>query len=526
MNRVGIVLEQRLEQRLVITPQLQQAIKLLQLNRAELTDVLQEELLDNPMLEETEGEEEERLQGEEPPLQEEIVTEPVEEVALKELSSTEGEMVSDDPFDDFDWESFFEEEEAVRRSMPSMRESFEDEIRPTEVKPSPYTDLTEHLLEQLRLVRMKDEEQQMCVLMIEQLNDDGWFVFEDTPDEDPLDLLTEEMLKIRFGNDEGELLCIEREGERTPTWTKWRRIARKSLRFVQMLEPYGVGARDLKECLLLQWHQRENRPLDTLVERLITDHLDDLERNNYNAIGKGMRVSLEEIIRGAEQISKLSPYPGRLFSSDATSYITPDIHVKKIGSRFTVSLNDDGLPKLRISQRYKEALQTQNAEQKEFVQEKFRNATWLLRSIYQRQRTVFKVAQSIVERQKDFLEHGVQHLRPMVLRDVAEDIDMHESTVSRVTTNKYIHTPQGVYELKFFFTSSLQSTKGGADVSSLSVKDKIKQLIDGEDPKSPLSDQKIVSLLKREGIVIARRTVAKYRGVLGIPSSSRRKQPY
>ena len=221
------------------------------------------------------------------------------------------------------------------------------------------------------------------------------------------------------------------------------------------------------------------------------------------------------------------PRPGRNFTSEPASYITPDIHIKKVGDEYTVTLNDDGLPKLKISQFYKQAMKDkEKSTSKEFVQEKLRSATWLLRSIHQRQRTIHKVTESIIKRQRDFLDKGLQYLKPMILADVAGDIEMHESTISRVTTNKYVHTPQGVFELKFFFTSSLKSSHGGEDISSLTVKEKIKQMIAEEDPKKPLSDQQIVDVLGKSGIKIARRTVAKYRGQLGLASSSRRKKLY
>jgi RNA polymerase sigma-54 factor len=276
----------------------------------------------------------------------------------------------------------------------------------------------------------------------------------------------------------------------------------------------------------LQSWQRDDLQDPDLLERLIRNHLHNIERKNYAAIAKSIKVSLEDIIEHIKIIRQLDPYPSRNFIEQPTAYISPDIYIRKIGEDYHVTLNDDGLPRLKINSYYKRLLHSQKQEGREFIQEKLRNATWLLRSIQQRKRTIHKVTQSIVERQRDFFEHGVQHLKPMILRDVAEDIEMHESTISRVTTNKYVHTPQGVFELKYFFTSSLQSSEGGDDVSSLMVKDKIKQLISDEEPKNPLSDQEIVKILEKDGIAIARRTVAKYRGILNIPSSSKRKRPY
>jgi RNA polymerase sigma-54 factor len=251
-----------------------------------------------------------------------------------------------------------------------------------------------------------------------------------------------------------------------------------------------------------------------------------LESKNLPAIARDLKVPLEDVVAATRLLSKLDPKPGRNFSGDDAQYITPDVSVVKLGEEYTVILNDDGLSKLRISDAYRQALkggQLKPGVTKEFVQDKLRSAMWLIRSIHQRQRTIYKVTESIVKFQRDFLDKGIAYLRPLILRDVAEDIGMHESTVSRVTTNKYVHTPQGIFELKYFFNSSIART-GGDDIASEAVKNHIKQLVGTEDPKNPYSDQKIVELLKSQGIEIARRTVAKYREVLGVLPSSKRKK--
>ncbi|HZH02180.1 MAG TPA: RNA polymerase factor sigma-54, partial [Myxococcaceae bacterium] len=261
---------------------------------------------------------------------------------------------------------------------------------------------------------------------------------------------------------------------------------------------------------------------------MIKRHMKLLENKNLPAIARDLKATLEEVVEAAKLLERLEPRPGRNYSGEDPQYITPDVFVYKMSDEYTVVLNDDGLSKLRISQMYRNALKNGGVapgQAKEFIQDKLRSAMWLIRSIHQRQRTIHKVTESIVKFQKDFLDKGIAHLKPLILRDVAEDIGMHESTVSRVTTNKYVHTPQGIFELKYFFNSSITRTVG-EDVASEAVKNHIKQIVALEDPKHPFSDQRIVELLKDQGIEIARRTVAKYREVLGVLPSSKRKRYY
>src|SRR5690606_20169858 len=286
------------------------------------------------------------------------------------------------------------------------------------------------------------------------------------------------------------------------------------------------ASRDLRECLLIQ--ARLMNPRNELVEKVIDLHLPNLERKNYAAIAKDLGVSQDEVIEAVKIIMEFEPKPGRSFQASEAQYITPDIYVYKVGDEFTIVLNEDGLPKLRISPYYRNILASakqghqQSKDTKEYVQDKLRSAMWLIRSIHNRQKTIYKVTEAIVHRQRDFFEKGVQHLKPMILKDVANDIGMHESTISRVTTNKYVHTPVGIFELKYFFNSSIGSADGTDSLASEAVKDKIRQLVAKEDPKHPLSDQKIVELLRKENIDIARRTVAKYRDMLNILSSGKR----
>jgi RNA polymerase sigma-54 factor len=269
-------------------------------------------------------------------------------------------------------------------------------------------------------------------------------------------------------------------------------------------------------------------PRQPLVEQMIQSHLGELERKNYSAIAKTLGVSLDKVIEATRVILEFEPKPGRSFNTGDTQYITPDIYVYKVADEFMIVLNEDGMPKLRISPYYKNILSSaqkdQNKLTKEYVQEKLRSAVWLIRSIHNRQKTIYKVTEAIVKRQRDFFEKGVQHLKPMILKDVASDIGMHESTISRVTTNKFVHTPVGIFELKYFFNSSINAADGSDSLASEAVKEKIRQMIQKEDPKNPLSDQRIVELLRSENIDIARRTVAKYRDMLGILSSGKRKK--
>jgi len=543
----------RQEQKLIITPQLQQAIKLLQLNHVELAEMLQEELLENPILEDLVQElEEEQTEpapasDEDTPLfssQEEAEAEPQTEANLAEGAAAaeaadaqlqeaaaaltaetpeESSVSPEDVFNETDWSAYFEDIDFSTSALPSIRETPDNDLPTMESRLTPHEDLSQQLMWQLHMTKLHQDALNMAVLIIGHLNDDGWLLLEDDPKTDPLDSLAQQMVEeeLKLQEEEGDQEHINETPEES--FAYWREIAEEALQSVQELDPAGVAARNLQECLLLQCRQLSETEDIPLIKRLIRDHLKSLERKSYTKIAKQIKVSLEEIVDAEKVISRLEPYPGRNYDTDPPSYITPDIHIKKVGDEYKVTLNDDGLPKLKISAYYKQALKG-DSEEKEFIQEKLRSATWLLRSIHQRQRTIYKVTESIVRRQKDFLDKGIQYLKPMILRNVAQDIEMHESTISRVTTNKYVHTPQGVFELKFFFTSSLQSSKGGEDISSLTVKEKIRRMIENEDSKNPLSDQNIVKILGQEGIKIARRTVAKYRGMLNIPSSNRRKQ--
>lgn len=476
----------KLTQQLVMTPQLQQAIKLLQLTRLELADAISQELLENPVLEEIDEMEEARAVQNDLP---ESVGEPEARDNGVDHDTERLPTLSD--IKDIDWRQYFEqqgvEEYQGGYEAPEDREEFESPITKTET-------LADHLEWQVRLSDVDDRLRVMAIYLVGEIDDDGYL-------KRPLAEIAEAQ-----GWDIDDL--------------------EEALAVIQEFDPPGVGARDLRECLLLQLRQM---PGDhATLRKLVENHLHDLETRNYNAVMKAMNITSDVLSRLLREIGCLEPKPGRPFGGKPVQHIVPDIYVVKVGDDYEVLLNDDGLPKLRVSNYYKDMIAARDAatskKEREYIQEKLRSAMWMIRSIHQRQRTIYKVTQSIVKRQRDFFDRGAVALSPMVLRDVAEDIEMHESTVSRATTNKYVHTPQGIYELKFFFNSGIDSSNGD-QVASEAVKQHIHKLISSEDPKKPFSDQEIVEiLLKKHGIVIARRTVTKYRELLGILSSSKRRR--
>jgi RNA polymerase sigma-54 factor len=490
----------KMSQQLVMTPQLQQAIKLLQLSRMELVELVRTEMTENPLLEDAADAEEDRpAEGASPAEQQEVEATP----QAKEPDKSE-EVKGEEGSNEIDWDQYLEHYQLQGHTAPSNRGLTDEELPGYEATLTRKADLTDHLVWQLRLSHFTEEEERVAMLIIGNLDPDGYFKMplvdgeaEDGAQRDPL-------VRVAFEAGVG------------------MELAEKVLHKVQAFDPAGVAARDLRECLLLQVrHINADTPeIVAIIER----HLKHLESKNYQAIAKDLKIPLEEVVKAVRVISRLEPKPGRSYSGEEAQYITPDVYVHKMGDRYVTVLNDDGLSKLRISGMYRAALKNGEAgKAKEYIQDKLRSAVWLIRSIHQRQRTIYKVTESIVKFQRDFLDKGIAHLKPLILRDVAEDIGMHESTVSRVTTNKYVHTPQGIYELKFFFNSAINKT-GGDEIASEAVKSHIRQIVAAEDPKHPHSDQKIVELLRGQGIEIARRTVAKYREVLGILPSSRRKK--
>ncbi len=471
----------KLTQQLVMTPQLQQAIKLLQLSRMELEIVVRQELEENPILEEGADILEEKEESEAEKEQEELQPDSEEVQELKE---------NPEEFNDVDWQTYLEGNHLSGTSS-EMYEG--DDDRPSyENLLTKKSSLGDHLVWQLNLGRIAADERVAAAEIIGNIDENGY-----------LQATTEE---IATGTGLSES------------------VVERALKLVQEFDPPGVASRSLQECLLRQVQQLGME--DSLVERILEHHMAELETRKYPVIAKALEVSLDDVLGAARIISGLDPRPGRAYSQEDIHYITPDIFVYKIGEEYVVVLNDEGLPNLRINSFYRNALSgSANVDEKagEYIQEKLRGAMWLIKSIHQRQRTIYRVTKSIVKFQKDFFEKGIEYLKPLVLRDVAEDIEMHESTVSRVTTNKYVQTPRGLFELKYFFNSGINTTVG-ASIASESVKSKIKEIVAGENIKKPFSDQKIVELLRQQGIDIARRTVTKYREMLGIRSSTERKR--
>ncbi|HZV82465.1 MAG TPA: RNA polymerase factor sigma-54 [Geobacteraceae bacterium] len=471
--------QMKLTQQLVMTPQLQQAIKLLQLSRLELQDLVRQELEENPILEETLDQEEAKE---------------VEQIEILEKEQTpqeEGEHFKEvtagsETLREMDWDSYLE-----GYNYSSGEQYSDDDDRPSfENMLTKKGTLTDHLMWQLHLSRFDEKETEVGVEIIGNIDEDGY---------------------LRSTADDVAITC----GADTD-------MVELVLSRIQDFDPPGVAARNLQECLLIQIKQFG---MDGgVVEAILRDHLKDLETKKYKQIARALGVGLQDILAAAKIISGLDPKPGHIFGQDDVQYISPDIFVYKVGDDYLVVLNDEGLPMLRLNPFYSEPkMKEMDSGTEEYVSEKTRSALWLIKSIQQRQRTIFKAAKSIVKFQREFFEKGIEYLRPLVLRDVAEDIGMHESTVSRVTTNKYMHTPQGIYEMKYFFNSAI-SVNGGDFVASESVKRRIKELIDAEDPRKPLSDQALAEMLATSSINIARRTVTKYREMLRIGSSSERKR--
>jgi RNA polymerase sigma-54 factor len=485
--RQSLNLNLRLTQQLVMTPQLQQAIKLLQLSRMELVDHIQTELEQNPALEEELRPDRNALE-EEAAINHEPIRDVEPRVEVEGLNKVKGDESN---AGDIDWQQWLETYSSTAPQGISYKQTGEELPNLEQTLTRPET-LQEHLLWQLGLSQLVDADKEIAAEVIGALDDNGFL-----PGERPC-----EEIAIRLG------VSVEHVD--------------RVLEEVQAFDPIGVASRSLIECLMIQLkhYGHENK----LSERLILEFLPELEKKNFAGIAKKCECSLEEVSEALKIVQSLDPRPARNFGAVNSIYITPDIYVHKVGDEYVIVQNEDGLPMLRVSKYYKAALSNgMNGEAKSYVQEKLRSAQWLIRSIHQRQRTIYKVMESILKFQHDFFDKGIAHLKPLILRDVAEDIGMHESTISRVTSNKYVHTPQGIFELKYFFNSSIGRSEGD-DVASASVKHRIKQLIDGEDAKHPYSDQAIVDILAKEKIEIARRTVAKYRESMGILASSKRRK--
>ncbi len=466
----------KLTQQLVMTPQLQQAIKLLQLSRLELLEVVQQELEENPMLEESLP----------------LVDEETEKDALNDrdqdakLTSEEKEMINN-----ADWEDYLGHFSSTSKQSGSREWEVPEEIQSYEARYSAKPSLEGHLLWQLFLQSFTDEELMIGEEIIGNIDSRGY-----------LKATTEELAKACSVSESAVESILEK---------------------IQNFDPVGIASRDLRECLRIQL--KALNETDPILMELVTEHLEDIEKNRLTPLLKKFRISKELLREYIEVLQSLDPFPGSSYGSDDVVYISPDIFVYKFEDDFAIVLNEDGMPALHLSPYYQNSIHKgNNKKDYDYIQERTRSAVWLMKSLHQRQRTLYKVMESILKFQREFFEHGVSRLKPLILREVAEDISMHESTVSRITTSKYVSTPFGIFELKFFFNSSLTMDSGGV-VGSESVKAAIKKLVAEENPLKPLSDDAIANNLKKDlEVNIARRTVAKYRAALKIPSSSRRKK--
>ncbi|OGW61419.1 MAG: RNA polymerase sigma-54 factor [Nitrospirae bacterium RBG_16_64_22] len=496
-------LDLKLSQKLIMTPQLQLAIRLLRLSHLELTEAITQELTENPCLEETAIELEEG----------DAVAEKTEDAAEGESeSSAEREAPggeagedgagsaagveggrsdeSDAPIIETRWDEYFEERASDGRDLGYMGPDRDEDLPSYDRTLANRETLTDHLLWQVRLTEASPSQREACEAVIGNLDENGY-----------LDASVEDLVKLTGQNPEE----IE-----------------AAIRVVQGFDPPGVGARTLAECLLLQLPALGL--CGTLVEAVVRDHLADLERKRYDRIAKVQRTTVEAVLEAAKTLARLEPCPGRPFDHATPTYVVPDVHIVKEEDRLIILLNEDGIPALHISGFYKDLMRQKvlPPDERGYLEDRYRSAQWFIKSIQQRNRTIYRVTESILKFQRDFFDYGIRYLRPLVLRDVAEDVGMHESTISRVTATKYMSTPRGLLAFKFFFSSGLASSSG-VDVSSVSVRDMIQKIIQKEPTDRPLADQSIEEILRKQGIEIARRTVAKYRGELGIPTAGRRR---
>ena len=475
---MAVKLNQSLNQSqfLTIGPRLQQSIKLLSMAHMEMTQVISKEMTENPLLEEREQEADEKLERLEREQQE------------TSLESFDPGPLFKNKNDNFDWNSYVESFNSSFQ-YPTMASGDKDYKFDCENIVARGPTLSEHLSWQLRMKGPSKEEEEFCLLAIHNIDDDG-----------RLDCSLKELLQ--------ETKIDAKKGKNL-------------LEMIQQLDPVGCGSEDLAQCLLNQ--AKASCTHSPLLELVITRHLQDVQEKNYCKIAKETQYSREAVEAAVHVLQDFHPRPGRLISQQETYYVVPDIHVKEVAGKFEVFLNDEGVPSLKISSLYQSMLKKSDKKVQNYVKEKLQSAMWLIKSIQGRRQTILRVAKAIVQRQQEFFKKGTDYLRPMVLRDVAREIEMHESTVSRTTTNKYMYTPVGLFELKYFFNAKVGGSKGKEDLVSATIKDTIKKMIDKENPQRPLSDQRIVDFLNRDNIEIARRTVGKYREDMGIPTSIKRK---
>ena len=486
MTALALKQQLKLAQQLLMTPQLQQAIKLLQLSRLELAETIRQEIEQNPLLEELN------------PGDADFEVNPnslsaTEEAAVTPESEVTGEVKMDDTSSmrEINWEDDYEN---YYDAGFSFSKETPDRNRLTQIdfltkKPN----LQNHLQWQLSHAELTSEEESAGLFVIGNLNSYGF-------------------LKINVEDITREIGCSEE-------------TAQRAIAIVQEMDPAGVAGRDVQESLFLQLKRLGLD--DSLAATIIREHLHTLELKNYNVIARATRKPMKEVLAAIDVIKELNPYPGEQYADKEVHYIIPDVFVHKVGDEYLIVLNDEGLPRLKVSSEYQKILEGEaitNPEAKTYIKDKLRDAVWIIKSMQQRQRTIYKVVESLLKFQREFFEKGVSHLKPLVLRDVAENIEMHESTVSRVTTNKYMHTPMGIFELKYFFSTAIPQL-GGEDLAAETIRQRVKEMIKNENLEKPLTDNAISMLLADEDVRIARRTVAKYREQMGILPVKHRRKP-
>jgi RNA polymerase sigma-54 factor len=497
--RTGLQQSTGLRQELKVNPRLYQAMDLLYMPLLDLQQHLKQELLTNPFLELVEPDEED---GDSTDAENDEPSEATDLAEPEVTAEAEPEKTGDD---DVDWEAVLLDgfETGGQREEHEQREWYEPVTVDTR-------HLSDHLAEQLSLLDLSPRQAFLADEFVGNISDDGW--------------LSCSLTEIRDGANEVIVRAAEaREGDvDVAIFSDDEMLA--MLQIIQDLDPPGVGARDLRECLLLQL--RAAGQSDSLAYRVVDEAFDELIAHRWSELAKRFGISAQLVQGAADDIAKLDPKPGLRFSSSGDNYIIPDLVIEKIDGHYHIFLNDGNLPRLKLSRAYQEIARDKkrfDTESKDFIASKLNSANWMIQAIEQRRQTMLKVMHYIVDRQRDFFERGVQGLKPLTLREVAEAVGMHESTVSRVTNEKFVQTPRGVLPLKFFFSSGL-STSDGDDVSARGIKDQIEKLVSGEDTKNPLTDQAIVEILQQTGVQIARRTVAKYRDQLGVLPARMRKR--
>jgi len=456
-----------LNHKLMMTPELRQAIAILQLSAMELSEVIAEEILENPVLEISDKDGDEPDQAEEPN----------QEEAAKE----------NDPLDDyFNWADYFNE--GIDRKSEYVVVA--DDNHPFEVFVKNNVSLHEHLELQLHLSVRDDSTKAVGNYLIGCIDDNGY------------------------------LCCTV--GEAAIANNIAENIVAEVLKLIQTFDPLGVGARDLKECLAIQLEEKGIH--NGIVEAIIAEYLPDVAAGHYKIIGEKLKCSVHMVQEAVDIIRTLDPKPGRAFGKEQATYITPDITVERVNGKYIIIVNDSNTPKLTINPYYRRVAMDGDPESKKFIEGRLNSAVWLMKSIEQRRRTLYNVMEAIIVLQQDFFDHGLKFLRPLIMKQVAEQVAVHESTVSRAIANKYVDTPHGLVSMRSFFSTAVYNSTGGQDVSTTKVKQKIKELITGEEPGNPFSDQGLCDILCQHGIKISRRTVAKYREELGIMSSAKRKR--